>query len=120
MNAFITEVKLNDLEQLDVSQIVIFISDETDRNLEKQEKGIKEILVDYDLQPFFVYLDISSKDKDVLKEFNEKYNLSLKKDTLPILVVIDSGSVVNTYMNKEFSKRDVIDFLTVNGVIESD
>jgi hypothetical protein len=122
MNSFITEIKVDDLSgyTLENSPVVIYISDKTDSSLEKIEDDYKKLLTDYNLQNYFVYLDVSNSEIDVVKMFEEKYNINLDKDNLPNLVVITEGEVADLYTAKEFIKTEIITFLEKNEVIESD
>lgn len=120
MNSFLTEVKLDDLSgyTLENSTVVIFVSDKFDSSLEDIETKYKKILTENNIQHLFVYLDVS--DESVLASFNEMYNLDLTTNTLPILVVIDEGKVINSYINLDFDEQKIGDFLEENEVIEND
>lgn len=120
MNSFLTEVKLDDLSgyTLENSTVVIFVSDKFDSSLEDIETKYKKILTENNIQHLFVYLDVS--DESVLASFNEMYNLDLTTNTLPILVVIDEGKVINSYINPDFDEQKIGDFLEENEVIEND
>ena len=122
MNCFITEVKLDDLTDytLENSPVVIFISDKNNSSLSVSENKYKDLLAEYDLQSLFVYLNVSNNKEDILKKFNEKYQINLDDKALPIIVVIDEGRAVDLYSKEQFNKPEVINFLTENGVIESD
>ena len=120
MDTFITEVKLDDLNgyTLENSQVVIFVSNKSDYSLKDVEEDYKKIITDYNLQHLFVYLNVSAA--ETLDSFNEMYNVSLTNNNLPILVVIDEGKVVDSYVEAEYSKANIISFLEKNEVIESD
>lgn len=122
MNDFITEVKLDDLNgyTLENSPVVIYISDKTDSSLKELEENYKELLTDYNLQTYFVYLDVSTNSIDVVAVFEEKYGIKLDSDNLPNLVVITEGKVTDLYTSTEFNKAEIVTFLEKNEVIESD
>lgn len=122
MNSFITEIKINDLDYytLDNSPVVIYISDKTDVDLGEDEQRYKDLLIEYNIQNYFVYLNVSDESIDVIKSFEELYNVDIAEETLPNLVVIDEGKVIGIYSYDIFNKTGVIDFLTQKGVIESD
>lgn len=122
MNSFITEIKLDDLNgyTLENSPVVIYISDKSDVTLEELEKKYKEILTEYNIQKFFVYLDVSNKSVDIFRNFEEKYKVDLNDEILPNLVVIDEGKVVDYYSSSDFNELNLTEFLRRNEVIESD
>ena len=122
MNDFITEIKVDDLNDytLENSPVVIYISDKTNVSLEETEKKYKELLTDYNLQNYFVYLDVSTNTVDVVTVFEEKYNVKLDSENLPNLVVIVDGKIIDLYTSDSFNRAEIITFLEKNEVIESD
>lgn len=122
MNSFITEIKIDDLTDytLENSPVVIYISDKTNVNLEDDEQKYKELLTDYNIQNYFVYLDTSSQVDDIIALFENKYSIDIDDSELPNLVVIVEGKVVDIYSAKEFNKASTIEFLEKNEVIERD
>lgn len=123
MNDFITEVKLEDLDDytLENSPAVIFISNKKDSSLETQEKQYKDVLIEYDIKHLFVYLDTSvEEEEDILTKFNQKYNMKISNIDLPKLVVVDGGKIVDEYSTLDFNQAEVVNFLMENGVIERD
>ncbi len=119
MNSFLTEIKLDDLNgyTLENSQVVIFISDKSTSSFEELEIEYKKIITEHNLQPLFVYLDVNNTSN--LDLFNQKYDVQLKLEELPILVVIMDGKVTDTYLSSNFNEVDVIEFLEKNEIIEN-
>lgn len=119
MNSFLTEIKLDDLNgyTLENSQVVIFISDKSTSSFEELEIKYKKIITEHNLQPLFVYLDVNNTSN--LDLFNQKYDVQLKLEELPILVVIMDGKVTDTYLSSNFNEVDVIEFLEKNEIIEN-
>ena len=119
MNSFLTEIKLDDLNgyTLENSQVVIFISDKSTSSFEELEIEYKKIITEHNLQPLFVYLDVNNTSN--LDLFNQKYDVQLKLEELPILVVIMDGKVTDTYLSSNFNEVDVIEFLEKNKNIEN-
>lgn len=122
MNDFITEITVDDLNgyTLENSPVVIYISDKTDSSLQEDEENYKKLLTDYNLQNYFVYLDVSTSSIDVVALFEEKYAVKLDAENLPNLVVIAEGKVMDLYTSSEFNKAEIVTFLEKNEVIESD
>lgn len=122
MHSFITEIKLNDLNYytIDNSPVVIYISDKTNRNFENSELEYKKLLTEYNIQNYFVYLDISNMELNIIEEFEKMYNVDIDNNNLPNLVVITEGKVTELYSSSIFNKPEIINFLEKNGVIESD
>lgn len=122
MNSFITEIKLDDLNDytLENSPVVIYISDKTNANLETDEKKYKEFLTEYNIQNYFVYLDVSGENIDVIKEFEERYDVDLNEECLPNLVVITESKNTELYSSNTFDKVNIVEFLEKNEVIERD
>ncbi len=119
MNSFLTEIKLDDLNgyTLENSQVVIFISDKSTSSFEELEIEYKKIITEHNLQPLFVYLDVNNTSN--LDLFNQKYDVQLKLEELPILVIIMDGKVTDTYLSSNFNEVDVIEFLEKNEIIEN-
>ena len=122
MNTFITEIKIDDLTDytLENSPVVIYISDKTNVNLEMDEPKYKELLTDYNIQNYFVYLDTSSQVDNIIALFEKKYDIDINENELPNLVVIIEGKVVDVYNEKTFNKDLIVEFLEKNEVIERD
>jgi hypothetical protein len=122
MNNFITEVKVDDIENhiMENSIVVIYVSDKKDDTLEEREEGFKKILTEYNIQQYFVYLDMSQNAEDVSEKFKEYYNDELDYEKLPILVSMIDGKVVGTYNEENYDEAKIIAFLKNNEVIEID
>lgn len=120
MNLFITEIKVDDLENYIVenSTVVIYVSDKKDDTLKEREEKFKELLTEYNIQQYFVYLDMSYNTDGVIAKFEERYKDKLDYEKLPILIVMLDGKVVGTYNENNYDEKKIISFLKDNEVIE--
>lgn len=122
MNLFITEIKVDDIENyvIENSVVVLYVSDKKDDTLKEREENFKELLTEYNIQQYFIYLDMSYNATDVVAKFEEKYDDKLDYEKLPILIVMLDGKVVGTYNEANYDEAKIISFLEKNEVIEVD
>lgn len=122
MNNFVTEIKVDDIENYIIENplVVIYVSDKKDETLKDREEDFKELLTEYNIQRYFVYLDMSIDTELVSNNFENKYHKELYYENLPILFVMIDGQVVDVYNEKNYDTTKIIAFLKKNEVIEID
>lgn len=122
MNNFVTEIKVDDIENYIIENplVVIYVSDKKDESLKEREEDFKELLTEYNIQRYFVYLDMSIDTESVSNNFENKYNEELYYENLPILFVMIDGQVVDIYNEKNYDTTKIVAFLKKNEVIEID
>ncbi len=121
MYQFLTEIKEDDIEDylVENATVVLYIGDKTDSTLEEKEEDLKNFLSSKNLQQYFVYLDVSENKETGLKNFQEKHEISLNYDQLPIFIAVIDGEIKEIYADAE-STSDVEKFLIRNEVIDND
>lgn len=121
MNSFITEIKVDDIENYIVenSLVVIYVSNKKDDTLKEREEKFKKLLTKYNIHQYFVYLDMSLDTELISKTFEDKYKNKLDYDRLPILFVMIDGKIVDVYYEEIYDTAKVTDFLKENDVIEN-
>ncbi len=122
MLPFLKEIKEDGIGDylVDNPTAVLYISDKTNSSLEEEELKVKQLITDYNLQSYFVYVDISNDQAKSLADFEKKYQLQLNYQNLPILVIIEDEQVVEYYNEQNWNAQEIEDFLVRNGVIEND
>ena len=81
----------------------VYIADKYDLDDEKEEKKLRNKLVELNLINNFVYLDSNSIDDNFKDEFNNKYHYQLTDD-YPTIIVISNRRVINSYKSLNVEK----------------
>jgi len=117
---FLSDATVEDIESLVAHNplVVIYISDRTNEEKEELETELKEMIINFNIQQFLVYLDISEGREAILIFFLENYEVELDFDHLPILIVMQDGEIVGVYNQAETSPLGIHLFLRNIGVIE--
>lgn len=99
MYNFLSEIKFKDLDiyLLENPNTIIYISNKYDLKNKELENELKEQIVEFNLQDNFVYLNIDEDNFDYLETFNSKYDGNLSTKKIPVVVVMESGKVLNYY-----------------------
>lgn len=94
---------INSNEMIDYMQenssIIIYLSDKYNVLLNDEEELLKEKIIEYNLYNNFVYIDKNKVGDDFYKEFNEKYNVHISEENMPILIVLNDSNLENIYYN---------------------
>lgn len=107
----VNEIKVDDLENYlqENLNVVLYINDSKKAN-QDLEKEIKNLILDHNIQQYFVYIEKT-------KKLKEKYDLN---DNNPIFVAYQDGEISETFSAKEYTIEEIESFLVRNGVIEHD
>lgn len=99
------KVTLSDLDTylLENDVAAVYIADKYDLDDEKEEKKLRNKLVELNLINNFVYLDSNSIDDNFKDEFNNKYHYQLTDD-YPTIIVISNRRVINSYKSLNVEK----------------
>ena len=107
----INEIKYDDLDSYltENPDAVIYIN-KNDKDNKKLEEKIKKLIVDNDIQQYFVYCE---RTKDIVK----RYDL---KDDNPVFVAYKNGEIVEIYSTDDYTVESIESFLVRTGVIDND
>lgn len=108
----VSEIKYDDLENYlqENRDVVIYIYDNTKKVSSALEKDIKEIITEYNVQQYFVFIE---KNDELIKEYELNSNN-------PIFIAYTDGEVSEILSKKEYKISDIKNFLIRNEVIEND
>lgn len=105
---YITEDSIKDYI-VENHDLIIYVSDSKNKDLEEQELGFEQYIIENDLEKDIVYIDSSKLSDDFLYEFSN-YNI------VPNIFIIEEG-VISKVLYLEvttFQLNDVISFINNN------
>lgn len=91
----------------------VYISYTGSEEVYNMEKDLKKVIIDYNLNDSFYYLNITSikKDKDYIDKINEAFKLEDKKITnVPTIIYCNDGKVVDIITRNDDNMMNVGDF----------
>lgn len=111
---------------MDNPDTIIYISSTTDDDTKKFDKQLKKIIIDNDLNSEILLLDMSKEENEnALNNIIDNYlskEIEIKKLTYPNIIIFEEGKITKVLYKKQtqINKKDVIDFLEANGIINND
>ena len=111
----ISSITIDELDSyiLDNPEDLIYVTDTIKNN--EYEEQLKDIIEEYNLDSFFVYLELNEDDYDRLKEYNNGSNLMLNN-----IIAFRENKIVDILATneEELTKDNTITFLMEHQVIE--
>ena len=102
---FLPSITLNDLDTYLIENdiTVIYIDDKYNKADNKEEKKLKEKIIEYNLNHKFVFLDSSSITSEFIESFNIKYQYNFKEH-YPMVMIMNQKRVIKTYYELDVTR----------------
>jgi len=93
---------------LEQSDVIIYISDKTNLSYNKFEKKLINKFEEINLIKNVIYIDKSDMDESLQKKLSENYSYKYNEEELPIVIVINDGTFVESAKINEDSVVETI------------
>ena len=93
---------------LENPNLIVYISDKYDLTHESFEKKFKNKIDKLNLKDKLIYIDKNDLTKENLKNIKEKYDISINKNSLPLILVINDKKVISSINIDQKSSADKV------------
>lgn len=120
MEDFLAVITTKDFDSyiMENPNMVIYIGDSKASNYKSFEQDFKNELTNYDIQKYFVYLDINDITDSFKVKLLSNYSVDIDNYQIPMLLFFNENKIVDVVSSVDYSIDELIGLLEKNGVLD--